>query len=499
MSLVRHPYSPYALLLFVALLVVWAYGIMEIPIYGDRGYFIYLSQLVARGGSLYQDSPYGYTPLGPLLSGGLIYLLEDVSGLKSYLIPRLGGFVAFLASSMLLYKTALVLFRRKLVALLCGLSWLGLSYVAVVSSGGLEPKVLVALLAILALYAVFTERYFLSGLACGLAVCCWQVAILYPLGIFLWLLLRRQITWKALGTFLAGGALSFIALLAYLYFSDSFTAFWQQAFLRKLAIEGDTLGESPFHWLTKLWPGFAGDMVFFLAAFLGFARCSVGIVNGFRRKAEEPGDPRFWLLLILTLLWSGFNTIEFQGSMDFVPMLPVLALWLAYFAARVMSGTLPSYAVAATLVLFLFADLLFIPESITLQDQEALVARINAQYQPDRVLVSGADFWYVIDEQPAPLKYFRMQYFEEYLMEHFAPGSKIGLLNHLRDWQPDLIITPVNRKNISFVKEADIFVQFRTTEARGPAEPFDMEAHRHFSLVPAGQQQFEIIQTQWSH
>lgn len=496
MAFEKYPWLPYVLLLAFALLSVWAYGFWQLPIYGDRAYFTYLYQLVARGGSLYQDSPYGYTPLGPLLGGGLIYLLQDLTGLKSYLIPRLGGFVVFFLSSVGFYRLGLRLFGRKPIALIAGLSWLGLSFIAVISGGGLEPKALVALFVIFALLALYSERYFLSGLLCGLAVCTWQVAGIYVIGVLIWLFLHRPIAWKAVRHYILGGAVTLAALLLYLYLADAGTAFWQQAFLRKLAVEGESLGESPLHWITKLKPGFVSDLPFFIGAFAGF------VVFGYRLLKQKVTDStlrsRLLLLTICTLLWSGFNSIEFQGTMDYVPMLPLLVLWLSYLVHLLLKNPghwYPSFAVV--LVLF-FADLLFIPKSLTLQEQENIVRDIKAQHPTTRVVVSGADFWYVLNEESAPTKYFRMQYFEEHLMDRFTQGGKEQVLQDLHDYRPTLLIVPIKEKRKSMVSEADIFVRFREEVATTPVDSLMIPRHKHLSVIPNRYANFNLLHTQWT-
>jgi hypothetical protein len=363
-----------AIIVFVALAALFAYGRAGQPIHSDRGYHVYMAQTVLRGDALYGETTYGYTPYAPLITAGAMRLL-GVFGVPSYLAPRYLGGALVVLLAVLLYLVARRVSDAR-TALIAAVTLCGFAYLALLSAVGTEPVVLVAVFMLLAILSLQREWWFGAGFAASAAACTWQPAIVICLAVFV--LARRRLPVIA-GVFVA-------ALPALVYIAPRWEDFVYQAILRKASAAKVTLGLA---WLVNGARTYWTDVLVLLAAAIGF---TLALVH--RRDEERP-------LFAMTFAWVAWFVIYFWTTKDLMPALPLIAYW----AARLMSRR--SLAVLVLYLAFLFADAALYRPTYTLSQQIRDVHGALGEHRAS-FIAFGAEEFYVLTESRAPVRYIRL-------------------------------------------------------------------------------------------
>ncbi|NNF76224.1 MAG: hypothetical protein HKN00_13650, partial [Flavobacteriaceae bacterium] len=200
-----------------------------------------------------------------------------------------------------------------------------MGYIQILSGINAEPKLWVLLFSILGMQAFYNQKWFLTGLFFCLAAMSWQVAVVSLFACFLCLPWRSERLWKSL-TRLAAGVLSgIIPIVLYLTITNQWVDFWDLAVLRKLVVEGEQVGESPLSWIRKgIYPHFLLEGFHFLLSLGGIV---VVFINMIRKKGpgKNSSENRFLIFLIIySIFWSGFNTLDFQSAADLLPLIPAV-------------------------------------------------------------------------------------------------------------------------------------------------------------------------------
>ena len=407
------------LLWFLLGTIVWLlYHPFEQPIEGDRAYLVYMAQAVGRGQNLYHDTPLGYTPLGPLVGGTAIALVKAVlPQASSITILRLVGFMGYLGLVASVFGLGLRLFQQRWQAHLLTLLFLGLAYPSVMATVNFESKLLGMLFTLWGCWALLARRWFWAGVFAALALLCWQIFGMVGLVFGLFLLFTRQ--YRALAPMAGGAALGMLVLVGYLYFSNAWVPFWEQTLLRKVMEEGEVLGESPWLWPYRAWfPYFVTDSAAVASMVLGLFVA----VGRYLRRTTTPdtffASREAKLLMVLgTLCWTCWNSLEFQSSADLIPSLIFYLVWGTYLLHLIYPSIKALWAQRlfwGVLVAVSFWDVVGYRPAFTYSEEKALISELTKQYEA--VFTVEFEPYFVLQELPMPTKFVRVSPYENVLL-----------------------------------------------------------------------------------
>ncbi|GAB5527802.1 MAG: hypothetical protein Roseis2KO_56740 [Roseivirga sp.] len=423
----------------------------EQAIWGDRAYLIYISQTVFRELGVYESTPYGYTPLANLLSGGVMLLINWVNGsVDTIIVSRVLGIFLYAGIVTSLFKLAVQAFESKRSANLVCIAFMSFYFYMQMAAINFEPKYLALLFEIWAVQSFIKSKTFRSGLFFSLAAMCWQPMVLNCLALVPLILMIHGINKKsllALTHFSLGVLLGTTPCLLYLYFTNDWIDFWNQAVLRKVALEGEVLFESPFDWLRKVFMTNLKPDALILA--IGFSGLLLVLVN---KKFRIPilnftsKKPLTWnVLLIISFAWVIFNSLEFQAPLDFLPMLPFIILFMVSLFHQWIQGlSFPKYVlVLLCFVGYGFYDFLVPNPRITYSEQKALISDIKGRYEDPFVI--NFEEYYVLEEKPLPTNYIRYAVFEDYLINKNEINGCAAILDKVASQKPRAIISKTTR------------------------------------------------------
>lgn len=410
------------------------------PILGDRAYFIYLGQAILRGEPIYANSFFGYPPLTPLLSAGAMWIGRQL-GVASYLAPRFAGIAVYVGCVLLSYTIARRATASAGAGALAGVVMAGFALFGALSVANLEPKILLIFFSLAASTALQHGRWGLAGLACGLAGMCWQPAILVAAAIFASLFWgagpRRA---RAVALYALGMAAALLPAAAYLWASDGFGDFWQRAIVLPATVQGSGPPSGSW-WLTVArfyWPS---DRPFLMAAAAGFALFALRAARqGPRALAAAFCSPSLAAMPLLAPLWVSWNTFDFQGPPDLLPLLTVVPFWTAWLAHELfrLLERWPKVGrpVAALLGIVIaghaLGDVLLHRPGITLTQEREILAEILSPVLPGEEIVSfDAPELYVLSERPSPMGFLDLNAGFVQAMQHAYPDGCQGVRRRL--------------------------------------------------------------------
>ena len=419
-------------------LVVWLiYRPFMQPIFGDRAYLLYMAQEVGRGKAIYQTTTFGYTPMGPMVQGGFFrlvhWLLPEAS---TIILARLLGLIGYMALAGSMFLLGRRWFAQLWQAHLGTALLLGYSFLTVFFTTSLEAKGLAALFGVWALYAALGRGWFWAGLWSALALMTWQPMAIVGFALGLVVLAQGRKHWAALLPMAAGAVIGLLPAVLYLWSTDSLDAFWAQAMLRKVDLEGEAIFDHPLRWLVYgIFPRFITDLPIFLCSVLG----AMGLLfTWYRRRSitwfgNALGLP---VLLISTACWSLLNAMEFQSGPDLIPMVPLLAIWavlgLHWLQNQMLRGKAKRLVIGLGLLLA-FVDVVGYRPQYTYREQRALLDRLREAYP--QAFVINFESYYVLYEERMPTKFMRYAPYEDYLINQEAGGCD-GVLQQLAQAPP---------------------------------------------------------------
>ncbi len=459
----RAAYSPWthATLLSAVALAVWLqHGFATAPILWDKAYFTYLGQAILRGEFIYTTTFMGYPPLGPLVSAGSMWV-GGWFDLPTYLAPR----CLALPLGALCVALVYVVSRRAI-----GGAWPGA--IAAVALAGfhhfgasalytLEPKLLVILFSLLAVLSSQGRHWWGAGLASGLAVICWQPAVLVP-AVFMIVTLwgGRRSARTALRAYAAGFLVGILPAVTYLAATGTWWDFWQRSVMRPATSELPTAATLPLRWILIVRDELIGELALLVAGAAGFFWFALGSLrSGARGVLHAWLDPRLGGLPLLGLAWVGFNTVHFDGVDDLLLSLPVVAFWVAWLSHRLVELSLSrigSHRRARALrhilsggLLALTAAYAFLDEpsrrpTPTLAEEAALVRSIVRQAGPDgSVMCFSAEAVYVVSERRSPNRFLRLSRAFMPFLHLVEPDGCRGLLGRIIEQRPEVVVVNV--------------------------------------------------------
>ena len=373
------------------------------PLQSDRGFLVYMAQVISRGEALYQATPFGYTPLSAWLGGAWIAITKSVLPLPGYMSIRILGILMYALTGPAIYHMCLSIFNDRNIAWAGVVLHAGFATPMMIGCMNAEPKTLIMLFAPLAILMWNTKRHALCGLFAGLCILSWQPAGLYGLGLLIATLVFHKHRWRKATLMLAGGMIPMLTLVIYLLASDSVTPAWNQLIIKHLLNEASELGDAPLRWMTGLLPGFATEIGHFVLAIIGIA--GIFMSRSMRNSLDRD---TLGLVGILSSLWMIFQGLEYTAFMDYLPMLALVVIWALVPIAWVLRRIrFPKWVVVAIIALYSLGDIVFMTPKYTLQQQEEVAQQIKSKYPDRNIIVAKAEFLYVLWEEAIPMKFIR--------------------------------------------------------------------------------------------
>jgi len=429
-------------------LLFWWIGLRE-PILRDHAWFLYLGQTILRGEPIYANSFFGYPPLGPVATAGAMWL-GKAFGAPTYLAPRIAGMAIFHASVILAYFVARRATRSAAAGLATAIVLASFSHFQTYSATDIEPKTLVILFSLAAAAAVQRRAWVFVGVFTGLAGMCWQPAVLVAISTFTVTLWNgRRKLWQSIARYALGIGLGCAPAAAYLTVSRSWLDFWQRGIVIPATTQVAAETGATW-WLLVMRVFFAGEWYFFLLGGAGFALFAIAAL------ASGPGAAwrrfladRMGGLPLLTPAWIVFNSSEFQGAPDMLPILPAVAFWVgwAFFlvgrplAARPRAAAVLASLLIAAFVAYGFRDAHAYRPAITLDQEIEVVNRILGDVGEDDPIVGfDASEIYVLTERPAPVPFVSLNAVYAQFADLLYPTGCRGLERHLAALQPRVVV-----------------------------------------------------------
>lgn len=425
----------------------------EIPIWGDRAFLIYMTQVVYRGQDLYENTPFGYTPLTQLIAGNLLLAFEKiVDTLDVIATLRVMGMALHACITASIFYLGKQIFERELPAHLTALFFLSIGYYLSIGAIDFEPKFLALFFEVWGIYCVVKRKYFYSGLWFSLAAMCWQPMVLNCLMMIpLLFVLQKDLksvlsnfVWLSLGVFVGT-----LPVLLYLFVTDDWSDFWNLAVVRKIGVEGAELFSDPLMWIRNAVRTELGtEKLFFLMGFAGFAWALLELfkVKWFNRELFNRLD---WItIMILMTGWGLFNTLEYQGVMDLVPIIPFVLLFAAFFVDRLLEKFAKGYVkyiAISVLVIYGLYDTLIPADYTTYSDQQRMIEEINETYG-DIVPINFEEY-YVLQNKPMPTRYMRFANYEDFVIDLIQENGCKDVLDDFRRIKPKAIVAKVSIAN----------------------------------------------------
>lgn len=410
--------------------VILGYKAFSQPILMDRAYLLYMAQTVFRGESLYEATTYGYTPLATLIAGYWMKLTVPF-GINTITSSKILGIIIYGLNVGSFYLLSREVFHKNHISWLSTTLFAGLSFLAVWSGTGAEPKHFVLLFTILGLIFLIRRKWFWVGLTFGLATMCWHVAMVHFFVVIPILPWRRIIELRnAIVYAFIGAIVAFIPVIIYLWVTESWAYFWNQAVLRKLLYEGSEVGENPFRWMIKAWfPSYTGDLLHFIAGFSGFFLLLSRVlikskgsekVFSFHKNAIAP-------LIAITITWALLNFIEFQAPPDNVTLLPSIIVFGSYFISECLvkiKRRVFSLSLISILLIYNFFDMIIYTPPFTLKEQSVIISEIKENYSANPFTFSFEEF-YSVTEENLPTKYIRHEKYEDILIDRIYNEKEV--------------------------------------------------------------------------
>ncbi len=477
----------------------------ELPVWEDQTYFLYMSQTIFRGQDLYESVNYGYTPLASLIGGGFMRLFS-VFGLPIDTIEtfRLLGITLYCCVVVSFFRFSFQFFRQLREANLATLIFLSLTWLQVLSSSSLEPKILGLLFELWAFSCILKKKWLLAGLFFALASLCWHPLIingLVLLCIILWQKEQNKIRATLQG--ILGGGIGLSPIFIYLYLTNDWNFFWNQAILRKINVEGSALFDEPFRWLIRgIEHRFLNEVLFFFIA----AIAGVYLIIQFIRNRNftllcsrvNLEISSIGLLFFTTLIWSIWNSMEFQGPPDLIVLLPSIIILATFFISRMILQRLQSHwSLVACVLLFVygFADLLVYPDKPNYSQQRAWISELYDKYGD--LFPINFEESYVLNEKEMPTKYMRFGSYEDFLIEGITPGGCDAVISHFEEKKYKVIIAGIKPEGMNAIgicaeKIISEFSNLETYDSIGIEVP-----RKSFFQVRTPKRRYKIFKTRF--
>lgn len=435
-------------LMGIAITLVF-YKPFEQPIHFDRAYLIYMSQVVFRGDPLYATTTYGYTPLGTILVG-IFMKLGEVLSLNTIESARVIGILLFGSICGSFYVLCKSIFTSRIAPIVACVFFTGFGYLSILSGINAEPKLWVLFFSILGVFYFNKENWFLTGVCFSAAAMCWQVAVL---SLFACMILLPWGSTRFYSNFIKlslGVLFGTLPILVYLSITNGWMDFWFQTVVRKLTVEGKSVGESPTNWILRgIYPFFLLEPLHFIFSLIGFLFTSVLLfLNKWELTKHFRSVRIAKFLLVYTLIWAIFNSLEFQSSVDLFPLIPIVVIFCTYFIMSIKLNGLKKptlIALGSALVVYNYFDAFLYDLPFTYSEQKQIIQDVSREH--GKAFVIGFEEYYTILEKPMPTKLMRYAPYEDYLIARKENGcEEVKLFLHQGEFDQIIEINRNKRK-----------------------------------------------------
>lgn len=450
----------HVLLLAIGTAILWLReGIERSPILWDHAYFTVLSQGILHGRPIYSTSFMGYPPLALMVSSAAM-VVGNWLNVPTYLAPRYLAVVIGISAVVAIYAIT----RRATGSAMAGIAAaVILGSFRILSSSALatlEPKLLVLTLGLFAGLAIQRHSWWCAGTLSSLAASCWQPAGIIPLACGAVAIFESRgrlagpLSSHPAARYAVGLAVGALPALAYLAFTNAWVDFWTHSVLIPSQWQLPLAGNTPLRWLRVAAREFRGETLSFALAAL-----SIGAFAGRALAGWEGDRVAAWLgarqgaLPVLTLLWAGFNSVEFQHAPDMLPFLPCVAFWIAWAisrGAKVVPPTGRNRVVALVVVVLAIQGYANGPRRgslWTLAAQRRLVNEVLTNAAPtDRVFAFTAEEIYALSERRRPPLSPLTDSFMPFLSEIEPLGCQ-GVLERIVRERPIVVVVGIWRRS----------------------------------------------------
>ncbi|HKV40939.1 MAG TPA: DolP-mannose mannosyltransferase [Blastocatellia bacterium] len=341
---------------------------------GDGALFDYIGQTILRGGIPYRDVVDQKGP-GVMYLAALAMGIAKTAGLRDIIGVRILNVLLVGSLSALTYMVAVNYFRSRMAGLIAFMVPLTVPDFFALLAQGSEPKVLMLVFGMLAMWAIGRDRPLLAGFVSMLACFSWQPGLMYTGVAFL--IFSRYLTswrdWKALKT-VVGAAIPLVILVGYFHAAGALGDLWKWTIVFNLKVYGPGQLHSLPAALGHLWKVlndvFEGEVLIIYLGVAGLVLFSVEwIVSTLRttlwsgaadsRRAgdrkvasgsngsnpdtpasggADPADLVLGPAIVLPpLIYFLFSLINFQGPDDVIPFYPFIGLFGGWLLVRVGS------------------------------------------------------------------------------------------------------------------------------------------------------------------
>ncbi len=360
----------------------------------DTTFHIYAAQQMLEGHPIYRDVAIIKAPLADF-AAALAILGARWIGISDIMGTRLMSLLVAAATTSATFLAGRVLFRARAIGILAGILMAGWDFYGLRSITGPEPKAFLILFSLLGFVCLAQRRWFWAGVCAAFAALAWQpglmlaaIALAFALGDPYLPKDSDRTTgesgssaaeqrvhsmgWSQAGRVLAGLAVPLLALVGYLAANAALSAAWNAAIGANLTHFENAQATTPLAQLIAL--NYAeiladgGQYCFspledwlVIGGAAGFVGITLALVATVLR-GRLAGARRLGPLVLYTFGFCAFTLIDFDFCPDLFPLLPVLALsvaWLIWTAGQGLGWTvrrvLPGAQTAARWIPYLFA------------------------------------------------------------------------------------------------------------------------------------------------
>lgn len=382
----------------------------------DGGIFVFLSQIIARGDSLYENSGIRYTPLTFIISG-LGMKIGAIFSIPTFFVPRILGVICASLISSLIYLVSFRIYKNKLIGIIGAGLFLSIPLAVRTSSQGLEPKLLVAMFFLLGFLFIQKKRYFYTGLFFSMAAMAWQPAVilLISFGIYQILLLlffkENHFNFYNISRFFIGIFVGTLPVLFYLIITNSFDDFIMVTFKLGSATAKEAAGrQNHFLWVLQ---SFRFIKVLSIMSLLGIIFCFCLIPIRYKVISESV-KKGFLFLFTTTVLWCIFSSYYFQARQDLLHIIPLFAIWPLFIIYLLFAFNKLYLKVGAIIIVMLFIvsnfglginNNLKNLELFNLQMQNNVINELEIEVESENILAIGYLEYYILKNKKAPTRY----------------------------------------------------------------------------------------------
>lgn len=449
--------------------VTLAYRPFSQTVRGDCGIYDYIAQSILRGEMPYRDVIDPKAPASMYLSAMAMGIGRSIGARDVIAVRWLYVLMAGLLSAIT-YLTAEAYLHSRLAAFIAILIPLIPDNFVSMMTKGTQPKLPMMVFGMLALLLVAQDRPFWAGFCSMLSCLCWQPGLLFAGAAFL--IFSRYLTswrdWRPVKV-VAGAAVPLAVVLLYFYSRGALSDLWSWTITYAYSVfrpEGQKPVGQALTQISKIaHREFGSDLMLVGLSLIGFVMYALERVREKLKEGVRSVDVYRDAIVIPPVVYFVFCIIDFQGGPDFLPFLPFIGLFAAWFLIEIgrliasnrlvkrirprvgWNSLVPSMAIASMLVLILIRTTSYRPPSFDLREQAKAVSQIANYLGPDdRIYVHGMAEILVLLNRPNLNRYIALDSgaddyiaaqkgggFKDVIDEIEAAAPKLAAISRLRN------------------------------------------------------------------